>query len=309
MTSDWLGGGLIIAIAAGLWLIYFMPAWSRRREYLATERNAVRLQQTLRILAETAEVPDEIRAETTARSVAEHERYLKRQTDLQIPEAVLLAGRIRRSRAFATALLFVSMIVMVLAAMQISLAGAWAVVVMGATISVVSVWALGRLAKTGRKLRLPVPAQSRRATEFVDHSADFEEAIEEAPAVREATPWTPIPLPKPLYAPRVTAPGLSVASPSIAREVTLEAEADARRAAQDAERALRAAVAAAAAGPGVDPVPLRAAAQDSDVVVAAATGQMAEAAPPSRFAAMGIVDPNETGSINLDEVLARRRAG
>lgn len=306
MTSDWLGGGLIIAIAAGLWLIYFMPAWSRRREYLATERNAVRLQQTLRILAETAEVPDEIRAETTARSVAEQERFLRQQAERQIPEAILLAGRIRRSRAFATALLGVSIIVTVLAAMQLSLAGAWAVVAIGGATSVMSLWALGRLAKTGRNLRLPAPTQSRRATEFVDHSADFEERVEVAPVAREAAPWTPIPLPKPLYAPRVSAPGLSVASPAIAREVTLEAEADQRRAAQDAERALRAAVAAAAAGPVAEPVQLRPSAQDGVEPVAE---QVAPPEPPSRFAAMGIVDPNETGSINLDEVLARRRAG
>src|SRR6188474_857237 len=51
------GGGVLLALAAGLWLVYLIPSWLRRREYLATERNAVRLQQTLRVLAETAEVP------------------------------------------------------------------------------------------------------------------------------------------------------------------------------------------------------------------------------------------------------------
>ena len=71
------GGGVLLALAAGLWLVYLVPSWLRRREYLATERNAVRLQQTLRVLAETAEVPAAVRAETTARSVAEQQRTLR----------------------------------------------------------------------------------------------------------------------------------------------------------------------------------------------------------------------------------------
>ncbi|RFA11419.1 hypothetical protein B7R21_13270 [Subtercola boreus] len=78
MTTDWLGGGLIVALAAVLWLIYLLPTWFRRNEYLSTERNTVRLQQTLRILAETSEVPDEVRVEANARSVAEQQRVLKK---------------------------------------------------------------------------------------------------------------------------------------------------------------------------------------------------------------------------------------
>ncbi|RFA13817.1 hypothetical protein B7R22_11575 [Subtercola boreus] len=78
MTTDWLGGGLIVALAAVLWLIYLLPTWFRRNEYLSTERNTVRLQQTLRILAETSEVPDEVHVEANARSVAEQQRVLKK---------------------------------------------------------------------------------------------------------------------------------------------------------------------------------------------------------------------------------------
>ncbi|MCU1404876.1 MAG: hypothetical protein JWQ43_1179, partial [Glaciihabitans sp.] len=69
----------MFAAAAGLWLVYLMPTWFRRREYLATERNAVRLQQTLRVLAETSEVPTLVRAETNAHSIAVHERTLREQ--------------------------------------------------------------------------------------------------------------------------------------------------------------------------------------------------------------------------------------
>lgn len=71
------GAGIMLALAAVLWLVYLVPSWFRRREYLATERNAVRLQQSLRILAETAEVPSVVRTESTARSIAAQERAIR----------------------------------------------------------------------------------------------------------------------------------------------------------------------------------------------------------------------------------------
>ncbi|MCD5346464.1 hypothetical protein [Agromyces sp. S2-1-8] len=73
---DVIGGGILIAVAAALWIAYLLPSWLRRRQYLATERNAVRLQQTLRILAETAETPEPIVVEATAREVATQQRIL-----------------------------------------------------------------------------------------------------------------------------------------------------------------------------------------------------------------------------------------
>ena len=62
-ASTGIGSGIMLALAAGLWLVYLVPTWLRRNEYLATERNALRLQQTLRVLAETAEMPEPLRAE------------------------------------------------------------------------------------------------------------------------------------------------------------------------------------------------------------------------------------------------------
>jgi hypothetical protein len=73
---DVIGGGVLVAAAAALWIAYLLPTWLRRRQYLATERNAVRLQQTLRILAETAETPEAVRVEATAREVATQQRIL-----------------------------------------------------------------------------------------------------------------------------------------------------------------------------------------------------------------------------------------
>jgi len=69
----------MLALAAGLWLVYLVPSWLRRNEYLATERNALRLQQTLRIMAESAEIPAAVRAEADARSVLEQQKALKRE--------------------------------------------------------------------------------------------------------------------------------------------------------------------------------------------------------------------------------------
>ena len=78
---DLTGGGtaIMLAIAAGLWFLYLVPTWVRRREYLATERTATRLQQTMRVLAETAEVPDTVRVAATARDVARARRALRAQ--------------------------------------------------------------------------------------------------------------------------------------------------------------------------------------------------------------------------------------
>ncbi|WP_022889939.1 hypothetical protein [Agromyces italicus] len=73
---DVIGGGVLVAVAAALWIAYLLPNWLRRRQYLATERNAVRLQQTLRILAETAETPEPVVVEATAREVAAQQRIL-----------------------------------------------------------------------------------------------------------------------------------------------------------------------------------------------------------------------------------------
>ena len=96
------GGSIMLALAAGLWLVYLVPSWLRRNEYLATERNALRLQQTLRIMAESAEVPAAVRAEADARSVLEQQKALKRELKQR--------AEIDRARATAVARLRVESI-------------------------------------------------------------------------------------------------------------------------------------------------------------------------------------------------------
>jgi hypothetical protein len=102
MNGDVMGGGVVVAIAAALWLAYLVPVWLRRREYLATERNAVRLQQTLRILAETSELPDEVRMEATAKTVAEQQRILRKAEERRLATArAEAAAHARREQAIA----------------------------------------------------------------------------------------------------------------------------------------------------------------------------------------------------------------
>jgi hypothetical protein len=102
MNGDVMGGGVVVAIAAALWVAYLIPVWLRRREYLATERNAVRLQQTLRILAETSELPDEVRMEATARTVAEQQRILRKAEEKRLAAArAEAAAHARREQAIA----------------------------------------------------------------------------------------------------------------------------------------------------------------------------------------------------------------
>ncbi|QTX04027.1 hypothetical protein [Agromyces archimandritae] len=89
---DVIGGGVLAAVAAALWIAYLLPSWFRRRQYLAEERNVVRLQQALRVIAETSETPETVEVEVTAREVARQqriarERELAREAELRQAEA------------------------------------------------------------------------------------------------------------------------------------------------------------------------------------------------------------------------------
>ncbi|QAY73353.1 hypothetical protein ET445_08345 [Agromyces protaetiae] len=105
---DAIGGGVLVAVAAALWIAYLLPTWLRRRQYLDTERNAVRLQQTLRILAETAETPETVRVAATAREVAAQQRILAEREETarlaaETAEQLAIAERIAAEEAAAAA--------------------------------------------------------------------------------------------------------------------------------------------------------------------------------------------------------------
>ncbi|WP_106814485.1 large exoprotein [Microbacterium timonense] len=103
------GGGVIVLVAVALWLVYLLPSWYGRRQYDAAERNAVRLNQALRVLAETSETPEEVRLELNARTAAAQQRLAKRalaereQAALEQARVDLERARIEREAAEAAA--------------------------------------------------------------------------------------------------------------------------------------------------------------------------------------------------------------
>lgn len=101
MGSGVLGGGMMFLVIALLWGAVLVPAWFRRREFNAAERNALRLQRTLRVLAETSELPSEVRVEATAREALAHEKLLKTAQKRQEAEreATLAAAQAEQVRA------------------------------------------------------------------------------------------------------------------------------------------------------------------------------------------------------------------
>ncbi|RQP09774.1 MAG: large exoprotein, partial [Microbacteriaceae bacterium] len=99
------GTAIMLALAAVLWFLYLLPSWIRRREFLATERNATRLQRAIRVMAETAEAPVELRVEATARDVARTERLLEqeRRRAEALERAEMRAAELRARAAEAQA--------------------------------------------------------------------------------------------------------------------------------------------------------------------------------------------------------------
>lgn len=92
MGGQVLGGGVIVLVAVALWLVYLLPSWHGRHQFHAAERNAVRLNQALRVLAETSETPQEVRLELNARTALAQQR-LARQTQAEREQAGLERAR------------------------------------------------------------------------------------------------------------------------------------------------------------------------------------------------------------------------
>ncbi|WP_374009957.1 hypothetical protein [Leifsonia sp. LS-T14] len=361
MNGDVMGGGVVVAIAAALWLAYLVPVWLRRREYVTTERNAVRLQQTLRILAETSELPDEVRVEATSRTVAEQQRILRRSEQKTLASARAEAAaharreqaiaderrraaeeaeqaaaaaiameraaraaaaqrarvlataadvvplspqrrrRLRRTRALSTLLLVAGLAGFVGGAVIMFETGAWLLAAVSGCAVALSGWMLARLARPQRPVTAsqPLVRTSQVAPELYDdaqHDLPVQERLRQS--------WTPRPLPKPLH--------LSPGTVAAAAMASVDAAAELRRAAARAEFERKAEESAPA--PVVAPVPLRPVARAADPVVEATPAVRGDAAPlpvapvPSRYASMGLLDDTDTGSMDLDAVLRRRRA-
>lgn len=297
MGGQVLGGGVIALVAVLLWLVYLLPSWHSRHQFNAAERNAVRLNQALRILAETSETPDAVRLELTARTALRQQKLARRaaaereeagleqaRADLESARAERAAARnrpeARRARARRRARLVAS--ILGVAALGLAGWGGWEVVQTGsqvalwsgAGVAVACVLVLRRMARvsarTGARVAASVDvvvaeARSSGVTELMDDRS-----------------WTPRSLPQPLSA-----------SAGSRAAVALDA-ADAQRALREAARdeALR------RRAERLRPAPPE---------IAAARAARETVSAPS-FASMGHVDDAEIEA-HVRDLLARRAAG
>lgn len=323
---DFTGAGtaIMLALAAVLWFLYLLPSWIRRREFLATERNATRLQRAIRVMAESAEAPAELRVEATARDAARTERLLaqeRRRTDAVARAEVHAAElRAREAEAQAVQLARASRRVvapaqpvrtpaapaapavarlrrarrlaglLLLAALAVGAVQLWLMATTGVVLGswlVMGGCALAAVASVA--LQRSIADRARTLTIAPARPARRAASAPldaELPRAAPARAWTPVPVPKPLYLERGEAPRVPVTPAATAEELLRTAAAEAARA-----------QVAAHAEPEVVPFRTRAAAVAS-----------APAPAPSRFASMGIVGDVETARPDLDEVLRRRRS-
>ncbi len=291
----------MVAIAAALWFAYFLPTWMRRREYLDTERTATRLQQTLRVMAETAELPEQVRVEVSARDAARQERLLvaqQQRADALAERAIAEArsatpappssirSRRRRAHRLASLLMIAATITMAaqfwLMAAGTAGPGSWLVVAAGAALGVTGI-AVRRHLDARRGLRAPIAAASVKAS-----------VAERAEPARATRDWTPVRIPAPLYLSR---PEPQLVQPS------LDLASQVRAAALASERALRGAHEA----PEVVPFRRQRPAAPEPAAAPVESPAMRRAVP-SRWAAMGRVDGTDAAAPDLDEVLRRRRS-
>ena len=175
------GTTLLLLLAGALWLVYLVPLWLKRSEYYATERNAARLGQTLRLLANTSEVSSEIKAELEARSIARKEREAQRQLKIMSSPVLSAAERRRRTKQVFSVVLLVGITSAVTAYLA-----AWPLQVIWAssTISTISFAILGRVNRVTKTEANAVA--SARASSPADAPVETESA------------WRPPALPEPL---------------------------------------------------------------------------------------------------------------
>ena len=205
MNSDFLGGGLVFAIAATLWIVYLIPTWLRRRTFDATERNAVRMQQTIRALAETTELPAEMRVEASARGVAEQKRVLRdaeTQARLRLRAATAAAigyddagvrARVRRrgQRLMASVVLLGSIIGIGLGTSLLLTQQGWQVLAASCIIFAVAIVVQNEISGPVASAATGRASAGAAGQAFADH----------APAATQTASrlWTPTALPKPMH--------------------------------------------------------------------------------------------------------------
>jgi len=287
-----LGGGVLLAVAAALWLAYLVPNWLRRSEYLATERNAVRLQQTIRVLAETAETPEAVRLENAAKARALEAQLRRRPvavgTPVTLPDAsdprVGAAARLRRTRIATSVIIAIAGIILVAQLVVVFVGGFEAasplLVAFSAGFLIAGLWLqrrLSRVARSQRSATVSTSTVSSRPAPLTDYAIGSG-AERDTVAARD---WTPAPVPQPLYQLRREA--------ALRSAQTTEARAAREAALVEARETARSLV--------------------EEPAKQASRNQAPEPAKtPSRFAAMGVLGELDSAMPDIDGALARRRA-
>lgn len=269
-------------VAVLLWMLYLLPSWRGRFQYNAAERNAVRLNQALRVLAETSETPNEVHVELNARTVLAQQKLAKRvQSQREAAELEALREELaatkadpvvrrararRRTRMVATVTLLLGLVSAGLGVWQLLTVGAPLLLWAGGALTLTAALVLQRMAsvavRSARRPRSVAPVSAERvAPELHDQG--------------RAT-WTPRPLPEPM---------VSVAG---SRAQAARAEMDAQQARRDAAR--------------------RADLRERAERLAPAAPVAIPAAADSPYARMGFVDDAEIEA-HVRELLARRAAG
>ena len=284
-----LSGSVIVLVAMLLWALYLMPTWRGRHQYNAAERNAVRLNQALRVLAETSETPDEVRLELNTRTAVAQQKLAKRvqaekaDAELERLRQELAATRrdpiIRQARARRRVRLTATMCVVAAAVMlglgiwQFVATGGWMLGVAGLTLGIAALIVLARMASVAARAGRRV--QPRAASEQA--APRISQTLGEQLDAQEKGRWTPRPLPQPMVA---------VAG---SRAQVAQAQIDAQH---ERQRAIRLAELRRRAEELAPPAP---------------TALPVQPAATSAYAQMGMVDDAEIEA-HVRDLLARRAA-
>ncbi|MDR2321591.1 MAG: hypothetical protein LBE60_08100 [Microbacterium sp.] len=289
MNGPVLSGGVIVLVAALLWLLYFLPSWRGQHQYDAAERNALRLNRALRVLAETSEAPREVQLELNARTALAQQKLAKRlqtdreQADLQRLREQLAATHAdpafrrararRRTRLTATVLFLLALAAVGVGVWQLMTAGSSILLWAGGAVALLALLMLQRMATVARR------AVRRAARVMAPPVAEDAPARETELHDQGPRTWTPRTLPEPL----VSVTG----SRAHAARATIDAQTLAREAARAAELQRKA---DELAPPAPTELPAPAAAQESP------------------YARMGYVDDAEIEA-HVRQLLAQRAAG
>lgn len=292
MGGQVLGGGVIVLVAVLLWLVYLLPSWYQRRQYDASERNAVRLNQALRVLAETSETPQEVRLELNARTALAQQKLARRalaereQTALEesrlaleqarAEQAALRAAPVtrrararRRRRLVLTTLGLVFVGVAVWGAFDVVSTGSQLLLWVGVAGALVAALGVRRMSRVG----------ARSVAKTMDAEQPVPARLQDVPLAGDRRGWEPRGLPRPL-----TASAGSRAAAVLDAEAAREAL---RHAAVEEEMRRRA---EAQRPPSIQPA------------------RVARAAAAPEFARMGVVDDAEIEA-HVRELLSRRAVG